>query len=393
MSRAHHARLRALLLIAPLVAFLGLFFVWPIVSVLSAAVHNESARDAFPETGRAMAGWDGVGLPDAAVQQALVTDLRSVDRRSLGGAVRKLNSTEPGFRTLMSTTTRALSDGGVANLPALTEIDPRWGEPRFWRAIKTNAARYSSRNLLAALDLHFTAEGQIRSLPAQTSANRAILVRTFTMSGIITLCCLAIGLPYALIAASFGGWRRNAMLLAVLLPLWTSLLVRTAAWYILLQDNGLVNQLLATLGLIDAPLPLIFNRLGVALAMTHVLLPFMVLPIYSVASTIPKSLMPAAASLGAPPFKAFLRVFLPLVLPGVLSGSLLVFMVATGYYITPALVGGPNDQMISGTIAFYALETANWGMAGALGLMLLAITLVLYAVYSRIARTNSPLGF
>ena len=126
--------------------------------------------------------------------------------------------------------------------------------------------------------------------------------------------------------------------------------------------------------------------------MTHVLLPFMVLPIYSVITAIPKNLMPAAASMGASPLRAFWRVLLPLSLPGVLSGSLLVFMVAIGYYITPALVGGPNDQMISSIIAFYALQTANWGMAGALGIILLVVTTLLYVVYNRLSRNGAPLG-
>lgn len=179
------------------------------------------------------------------------------------------------------------------------------------------------------------------------------------------------------------------MLAAVLLPLWTSLLVRTAAWFILLQEKGLINDLLQTLGLINAPLPLIFNRTGVVIAMTHVLLPFMVLPIYSVLITIPKNLMPAAASLGAPPWRAFLRVLLPLSLRGLASGSLLVFISAIGYYITPALIGGPGDQMISSIIAFYAMGSANWGMAGALGVVLLVATLLLYSVYARLS-TGEP---
>jgi putative spermidine/putrescine transport system permease protein len=169
------------------------------------------------------------------------------------------------------------------------------------------------------------------------------------------------------------------------LPLWTSLLVRTAAWFIILQEQGVINKVLEGLGLISGPLPLIFNRTGVIIAMTHVLLPFMVLPIYSVLISIPKNLMPAAASLGAHPIRAFLRVLLPLSLRGVASGALLVFMSAIGYYITPALIGGPGDQMISSVIAFYATGSANWSMAGALGLVLLVVTIALYTVYARLA--------
>ncbi|HVG48945.1 MAG TPA: ABC transporter permease [Rubellimicrobium sp.] len=392
MSGRSAARLRAVLLLAPLLLFLGVFFVWPLVTVLAAAIRNESVAAAFPATARAISGWDDIGLPGPEVQAALLADLRETDRRTLGVAVGKLNSTAPGFRSLISATSQAAREAEDGAPPALSGIDPRWEDPATWGTIRAALQPYTDRNLLAAFDLGRDEAGRIAPLPPEASANRVILWRTLTISGTITLCCLVLGLPYALIAASATGWRRNAMLIAVLLPLWTSLLVRTAAWYIVLQDNGVVNDVLRALGLIEAPLPLIFNRLGVVIAMTHVLLPFMVLPIYTVLLTIPRTLMPAAASLGAAPWTAFRRVLLPLAMPGILSGVLLVFMVAIGYYITPALLGGPGDQMISGTIAFYALETANWGMAGALGLILLAATLILYALYGRFSRTASPFG-
>lgn len=393
MTPLARARLRALLLVAPLIVFLAIFFVWPLISVLTSTIRNESIIDALPRTGDAIGGWDGSDMPDAFVQQAFIADLRNVERRILGGAVGRLNSVVPGFRTLMSRTTRALQEAPPDGAVNLAEIDDRWTDPRYWQAIQAGSRRYTDRNLLAAVDLQRTPDGAIERTPPERSANRTILSRTFIMSATITLSCLAIGVPYALIAASVTGWRRNAMLLAVLLPLWTSLLVRTAAWYILLQDNGLINDTLIGLGLIDRPLPLIFNRFGVVVAMTHVLLPFMVLPVFSVVSGIPKNLLPAAASLGATPWRAFWRILMPLALPGILSGGLLVFMVSIGYYITPALVGGANDQMISATIAFYALETANWGMAGALGLVLLTVTILLYALYGRMARTSTPMGF
>ena len=218
------------------------------------------------------------------------------------------------------------------------------------------------------------------------------MLRTFTLAALVTLSCAAIGLPYAMIAAASTGWVRNVLLLAVLLPLWTSLLVRTASWVILLQNEGLINQALLSVGIVDQPLQLIFNRTGVVIAMTHVLLPFMVLPIYSVLLGIPRNLMPAASSLGASRLRAFWHVLLPMALPGVLSGSLLVFMVALGYYITPALVGGAEDQMISSVIAFFATGTANWGMAGALGLILLVTTTALYLVYGRLSRSPNMVG-
>jgi putative spermidine/putrescine transport system permease protein len=284
----------------------------------------------------------------------------------------------------MSRTIRAVEEQPEGPLD-LVAVDKRWADVRFWRAVADSTNPYTDRYLLAALDYERDASGSIAALPAEASANTAILLRTLGIGAVVTLACALIGLPYAMLVASVDGWKRQALLGAVLLPLWTSLLVRTAAWFILLQEQGLINDTLMSLGLIGSPLPLIFNRLGVVIAMTHVLLPFMVLPIYSVLLSIPRNLMPAAASLGAPPWRAFLRVLLPLSLRGVVSGSLLVFMTAIGYYITPALIGGAQDQMISSVIAFYAIGSANWGMAGALGAILLVATLALYTVYGRLS--------
>lgn len=383
---------RAAMLIAPLVIFLGVFFLWPLWLMIDVSIRNDAIGGAFPRTSELIGSWDGERAPDAETQAALVEDLREASQSTLGAAVRTLNSQVSGFRTLMGRTGTAARDLEAGQTLDLVEVDDRWAEPRFWRAIQVSVAPYTDRNLLAALDLERADTGEIEQMSASASANRLIIWRTFAIAGSVTLLCALIGLPYAMLAASVTGWKRNALLLAVLLPLWTSLLVRTAAWFILLQNEGIINKTLIGLGWIDGPLPLIFNRLGVVIAMTHVLLPFMVLPIFSVVSAIPKNLMPAAASLGARPLRAFWRVLLPLSMPGLLAGSLLVFMVAIGYYITPALVGGPNDQMISSVIAFYALQTANWGMAGALGILLLAVTTALYLVYGRLSRGGAPTG-
>ncbi|MFC3073709.1 ABC transporter permease [Shinella pollutisoli] len=376
---------RSLFLLAPLLLFLAGFFVWPLFSMMSQAVSDTAVLRLLPQSAEVLAGWDRKSPPTPEMQTALIADLKAVeDTQALGDMVRRLNSARSGFRTLMSKTTSALSD--EADPPAdLVSIDKRWERPEFWLAIADALSPLTDRNLLAAVDLGRNADGEIEHLPADQSVNRVILVRTFWISALVTFACIAIGYPYAIIAASLSGWKRDVMLAAVLLPLWTSLLVRTAAWFILLQEQGLINDVLQMLGLTSGPVQLIFNRTGVVIAMTHVLLPFMVLPIYSVLITIPKNLMPAAASLGAHPLRAFLRVLLPLSLRGVAAGSLLVFISAIGYYITPALIGGPGDQMISSIIAFYAIGSANWGMAGALGVVLLAATLVLYSVYARLS--------
>jgi putative spermidine/putrescine transport system permease protein len=174
-------------------------------------------------------------------------------------------------------------------------------------------------------------------------------------------------------------------MILVLLPFWTSLLVRTAAWVVVLQREGMVNTVLMRLGLITEPLTLIYNRTGVLIAMTHVLLPFMILPLYSVLKGIAPHYMRAAASLGAPPVVAFLRVYLPMAAPAIAAGSVMVFILAMGYYITPALVGGGADQMLSYFVATYTTDTGNWGLASALGLMMLVTTLALYGVAHKLS--------
>jgi putative spermidine/putrescine transport system permease protein len=380
-------RLKALLLVLPLIVFLGLFFLWPLWMMIATSVQGGTVRLAFPRTAVEIAQWDGEGLPPSHVQAALIADLRTdIPQERFGDAVRSLNSQQAGFRTLLPRTVTAVRGAPLETLPTLETIDPRWNQRAFWLALKRGMPAYTDANLLAAVDLKRGDDGSIAAVAPDMAVNRSIMLRTFVIAAQVTLACAVIGLPFAMLAASLSGWRRNLLLLAVLLPLWTSLLVRTAAWMILLQDQGLINQILKAVGLIDASLPLIYNRAGVLIAMTHVLLPFMVLPIYASLIAIPRNLMPAAAALGARPFQAFRHVLLPLAMPGLLSGSLLVFMVALGYYITPALTGGAGDQMISSVIAFYATGTANWGMAGALGLFLLVPTTVLYIVYGRLSR-------
>ena len=378
-------RLVSLMLVGPLFLFLVLFFAVPLVTMMKSAVSDPVAAQVLPATARAVSGWDRSSPPSDEMKAALVADLRQIGEDQLfGDLVRRLNSAKSGFRTLMpKTRAAALEAGGNIDLVAL---DRRWADPSYWQAVTVaTSSTITDRNLLAAVDLQRDASNTIVALPPDASANKAIMIRTFVMSLTVTLACVLIGLPFAMIAASVDGWKRLLLLGAVLLPLWTSLLVRTAAWFILLQDRGPINSVLMYLGIVSAPLPLIFNRTGVIIAMTHVLLPFMVLPIFSVLIGIPKNLMPAAASLGAHPVRAFLSVLLPLSLRGVVSGALLVFMSALGYYITPALIGGAKDQMISSVIAYYATGAANWGMAGALGLVLLAATMILYAIYLRLS--------
>jgi putative spermidine/putrescine transport system permease protein len=372
-------------LVAPLFLFICVFFVWPLATVLTQSVSDNAVLHILPETAKAAADWDGQSAPGSELQLALVTDLRNAtNEQAVGDMVRRLNSAQSGFRTLMSKTMKAAAEQKEGPIDLLA-LDKKWAQPEYWKAISDALSPVTDRYLLASVDLTRNDAGSIVSQPPENTINRAIFARTFWISALVTICCMLLGYPYALLMTVATGWKKQLLLAAVLLPLWTSLLVRTAAWFILLQEKGLINEALQGLNIITSPLPLIFNRTGVVIAMTHVQLPLMVLPIYSVLLTIPKNLMPAAASLGAHPIRAFLRVLLPLSFGGIAAGSLLVFMSAIGYYITPALIGGAGDQMISSFIAFYATESGNWGMASALGLVLLVVTIILYSVYDRLS--------
>lgn len=214
------------------------------------------------------------------------------------------------------------------------------------------------------------------------------LWNTVVISGTVTGLCLLLGYPLAYTIANATPRLRRLLIFAVLIPFWTSILVRTFAWMVLLERTGLINEALLKLGLIERPLRLVYNRIGVIVGMVHVLLPFMVLPLYSVLTRIDPSYSKAAATLGAPPVRSFISVYLPLSLPGVLTGSVLVFVIALGYFITPALLGGPGDSMIAQLIETQVGEFGRWGLAGALAVILLLATSAIFVVLHRTIGQN-----
>ncbi|HSC22272.1 MAG TPA: ABC transporter permease [Casimicrobiaceae bacterium] len=376
---------RALVLVLPLFAFLLASFVVPIGAMLARAFVDTDVARILPHVTAQLRHWDGRALLPDAAYGAMVTDLRAArEAGTLASAATRLNYDVPGFRTLLVATGRRVAEGRIDSPRAtLIAADPKWGERETWAAIRRAGGTVTDFFLLAALDLHRDANDAIVPVPAEQSVFRNVLGRTVWIAFVVTFACLLLGYPVALFIARQPPQRAALLLFLVLLPFWTSLLVRTLAWVVLLQRNGVLNNLLVSLGIVHEPLRMIFNRFAVYVAMVHVLLPFMVLPLYAVMKGIAPSYLRAAASLGAPPFMAFRRVYLPQTLPGIAAGCLMVFIQALGYYITPALVGGADDQMISYFIAFYASRTVNWGMAAALSIMLLAATLALYAVYNR----------
>jgi len=373
-------------LILPLVAFLLLTFALPIAGMLWRAVADEEVAVALPRTVAALRGWDGRSLPDAQAFAGLVAVTREAAADgTLPAAARRLNYDITGFRTLLFKVARdSLPSEPAAARAALLALDPDWGDVQRWGAIQRAAGPLTSFYVLTAVDLHQTADGSITHRPAEEAIYLDVFGRTFQISILVTVFCLLLGFPVAYLLAVLPPRLGNPLMILVLLPFWTSLLVRTTAWVVLLQSKGIVNDSLMALGILQEPAQLIYNRIGVYVAMTHVLLPFMILPLYGVMRGISPSYLRAAKSLGAPPTTAFVRVYLPQCLPGIGAGCLLVFILALGYYITPALVGGAGDQMIAYFIAFYTTATINWGLASALGAVLLAATLILCATYNKL---------
>ncbi|MFB7461665.1 ABC transporter permease [Streptomyces sp. NPDC056188] len=218
----------------------------------------------------------------------------------------------------------------------------------------------------------------------------ATLVRTLTVGAVVTLVTLVLSYPYAYLMTVVGARARIWLTLLVLLPFWTSLMVRTFAWVVLLQDSGVVNQILGTVGL--GPLQLIRTPTGVVIGMSQVLMPFMVLPLYAVMSGIDRRLLDAAQGMGARPAIAFLRVFVPLSLPGVGAGALTVFITSLGFYVTPALLGSPDQALISQQIFTQVNGLLAWGRGGAMGVVLLAVTLVLLGLVGVVLRLTRGRG-
>jgi putative spermidine/putrescine transport system permease protein len=293
-------------------------------------------------------------------------------------------------------TYRALPLGDHLTPDAVKErmlaLDPRWGELPYWQAIAKNASRWTPDYLLTSVDLHRKPEGGIERVEPDQRVFFSILLRTFEISAVVTVWCLVLGYPLAYWLSTLTARQANVLMILVLVPFWTSILVRVAAWIVLLQREGLVNSALMGIGAIHEPLALLFNRTGVIIAMVHILLPFMILPLYSVMKSVPGTYLRAAVSLGSSPLAAFFRVYVPQTWPGVGAGGLLVFILSIGYYVTPALLGGADDQMLSYYIAQYTNVDINWGMACALGAILLAATLLLYGLYRRVVKSELSLG-
>jgi putative spermidine/putrescine transport system permease protein len=470
-------KLRALLLIAPLLLFILVTFALPIADMLFRSVENRIVQDTLPRTVAALRD-DLAAVPGEATFVALYEDLVVAEERKAhtqlgtrlnyewGGASSLFRGTgravarfgtdaytdqfqdadpafedgarwaawmaDPATREALPETTDAYDAwaaftveagddpaeeepgdmvfaalfrdlaGGAAppGLPPvdvaafeetpsirdlILEEDEEWGEPAIWAVLRAYAAPYTPGYYLNAVDYQLGPEG-IAPRPEDERIHLMLFARTFVMSLVITGFCILLGYPVAFLLAHLPERRANLLMILVLLPFWTSLLVRTSAWKVLLQSQGVINDVLVWSGLVDDAnrLVMINNQAGTIIAMTHILLPFMILPLYSVMKGIPPAYVRAAKSLGANDWTAFWRVYFPQSVPGIGAGSVLVFILSIGYYITPELVGGTKGVFISNRIAYHIGTSLNWGLAAALGTILLAVVLLFYWVYDRL---------
>lgn len=398
LMRAERRNLfRSYSLILPLFLFILLSFLIPLGMVFYNSVADPLVSEELPKTVASMRNWDPKSAPYPSEQTfaALAAEMKLASgNQSASKIASRLNYEGSGLRSVFMKTVRSV--GSIESGPwqeRFFTIDKKWAQPEIWAVIRQTGHAYTTGFYLKALDMRHDKFDQIVQEPPQSRIHVEVFGRTLLVSGLVTLFCLLFGYPIAYLLSTLSARTSNLLLILVLLPFWTSLLVRTTAWIVLLQKEGVINALLMNLGIISQPLDLMFNRFGVVIAMTHILLPFMILPLYSVMKMVPPSYVRAARSLGASPWTAFWKVYFPQSLPGVSAGGLLVFILSIGYYITPALVGGAGDQMISYFIADNLSRSLNWGLAAALGGILLAGVLVLYSIYERyVGISNVKLG-
>ncbi|MCH2483417.1 MAG: ABC transporter permease [Gammaproteobacteria bacterium] len=375
-------------MVLPLLLFIIITFAIPIVSMLFRSVDNPRMVTIVPNLVAALDDWDGVDLPSEQVFEIAFHDLRAALKAGhLGKVATHLNYSLPGGRSLILKSKRKFKK--IKSGPyreAMIKSDKRWGDVHTWAVIKKVSDRYTARYFLNAIDRDYDDFGNVILKPEDYQIYVTLFMRTLWISLAVTLMTLLIGYPIAYLISTTPPKISNLLIIMVLLPFWTSLLVRTTSWIVLLQTQGVINDLMVWVGIISEQgrIQMIFNMKGTLIAMTQILLPFMVLPMYSVMKTIPLSEIRASQSLGANPFITFYRIFWPRSIPGIGAGGLLVFVLSVGYYITPALVGGAKGQMISNQIAFHMKSSLNWGLAAAMGSILLVAVLILFWLYDKV---------
>jgi len=387
-------KIKAFLLVAPLLLFIIVTFVIPIGDMLTRSIDDSQINEVYENTFKEYKKWDKEkdNLPPEAVYKALFEDIAYGDKLKIGRSITRMNYSKSGWKSLIKKTRRQIKkivkseELPTSYKDTLIEINKGWADPTFWYSMAQMLNESTAIYYWNAIDRTYDLNGEV----IRQDENRRIYVltwiKTFKVSIYVTFFCLILGFPVAHLLANLPLRYSNLLMIFVLLPFWTSLLVRTTAWIVMLQQNGVINGVLVWLGILsdDGRIQMVYNQTGTIIAMTQILLPFMILPLYSVMKVIPKSHMRAAQNLGAKPAKAFIRVYLPQTIPGMSAGGLLVFVLAIGYFITPELVGGKDGQLIGHWIAYHLKTTLNWGLCSALGGILLGIMLVLYWLYNKI---------
>ena len=423
-------KIRSFLLILPPLLFLLLMFVTPIGSLLSRSIDDIQINNVFPQTFAQYELWeDKSQLPSEEMFAAVVNDIRAtikvkdgegnvIGKNLLGRSGTRMTYEFSGWKSLINKTVKeALKVDKKSKEEVkpfkweapykekMIKRDKRWAKVEFWQSLGAMKDPYTMGYYLNAVDLKYDANKNIIQKAEYLKIYNTIWIRTLQVSLMVTIFCLLLAYPVAYLLATLPMKTSNLLMICVLMPFWTSLLVRIVAWMIMLQQNGVVNDTLINIlpcfeGMVNLPffgatnidlcfsdedrLPMMYNFTGTIIVMTQVLLPFMILPIYSVMKGIPPSYMKAAQNLGATPTRAFIRVYMPQSVPGIGAGCILVFIVAIGYYITPELVGGKDGIMIGNFVAREMQRTLNWGLAAAMGAILLAAVLVLYWAYDRL---------
>ena len=335
----------------------------------------------------ALEKWDGESVPGEPLFAAIYKDLNSAQKIMTGKSSTRMNYEKPGWKGLIRKSVRVFKKiDGPPYQEAFIKADGRWSEVGFWQSLVRMKDPRTMGYYLNSFDRRFDVDKNITLQPEERRVYVMLWWRTLLISLIVTVGCLLLAYPVAHLLATLPLRYSNLLMICVLMPFWTSLLVRIVAWMVMLQQQGVINDTLVWTHLLsdENRLPMMYNFTGTVIVMIQILLPFMILPIYSVMKTIPPSYMRAAQNLGASPSLAFLRVYMPQTLPGIGAGVILVFIVAIGYYITPDLVGGKDGKMIGNMIAYHMQKSLNWGLAAAMGTVLLGGILVLYWIYDKL---------
>ena len=389
-------KVKAFLLVAPLLLFLLVTYIFPIGEMFTRSIDDRMVTNMLPKTFKSMEEWDGKELPSEEVYRSFYEDYKILaEKKEHGKLGQRLNKEKNGFNSILKRLFRKVKrnqiDETVSIKEQINKIHRNFTKVEYWQAIKRTAPPYTINKYLKGMDMYMDEDGNVAQVSEDRRIHRILWLRTLEIAFFVTIFCFLMGYPIAHLLATLPMKYSNLLMICVLLPFWTSLLVRTASWMILLQQQGLVNDFFVMIGLVaDSNRPeMMYNKVGTYVAMTQILLPFMVLPLYSVMKTISPSLMRAGKSLGGTPFVAFWKVYFPLTIPGIGAGCLLVFILAIGYYITPALVGGASGTLISNQIAYHMKTTLDWSFASAMGLMLLTGVLVIYWIYNKLVGVDN----